>query len=79
MDRAKVELHFNLQDTHVWICSAAVPPLFSENFDCQTRDDFIRGLLINEELIGSTMYWHVLDQSNYAAEVSNWHMYQAVR
>ena len=35
----KVVLHFQ------------VPPLFTDNFDYQTKDDFVRGILINEEVI----------------------------
>lgn len=61
------------------VCSPAVPPLFSDNFDFQTRDDFVRGLLINEEILGSTIYWYKLDEAQYAAHVSNWQMYQSVR
>lgn len=61
------------------ICSPAVPPLFSDNFDFQTRDDFVRGLLMNEEILASTIYWYKLDEAQYAARVSNWQMYQSVR
>lgn len=61
------------------ICSPSVPPLFSDNFDFQTRDDFVRGLLMNEEILASTIYWYKLDEAQYAACVSNWQMYQSVR
>ena len=27
-----------------------VPQLFTDNFDYQTRDDFVRGILVNEEV-----------------------------
>jgi translation initiation factor eIF-2B subunit epsilon len=63
----------------VAICSPSVPPLFSDNFDFQTRDDFVRGLLMNEEILASTIYWYKLDEAQYAACVSNWQMYQSVR
>jgi translation initiation factor eIF-2B subunit epsilon len=79
VDRPRVELRYDLQDTHVAICSPAVPPLFSDNFDFQTRDDFVRGLLVNEEILASTIYWYRLDGAQYTAHVSNWQMYQAVR
>lgn len=78
VDRPRVELRYDLQDTHVAICSPAVPPLFSDNFDFQTRDDFVRGLLMNEEILASTIYWYKLDGAQYTARVSNWQMYQAV-
>ncbi|XP_021936996.1 translation initiation factor eIF-2B subunit epsilon isoform X3 [Zootermopsis nevadensis] len=77
-DCPQVELRYDLQDTHVAVCSPAVPPLFSDNFDFQTRDDFVRGLLMNEEILGSTIYWYKLDEAQYAAHVSNWQMYQSV-
>lgn len=79
VDRSHVELRYDLQDTYVAICSPAVPPLFSDNFDFQTRDDFVRGLLMNEEILASTIYWYKLDEAQYAARVSNWQMYQSVR
>lgn len=69
----------NLKDTHIAICSSSVLPLFSDNFDFQTRDDFVRGLLINEEILGSTIYWHPIKGSQYGASITNWRMYQAVR
>ncbi|XP_067001729.2 translation initiation factor eIF2B subunit epsilon isoform X2 [Anabrus simplex] len=78
MDNSKVDILYSLQDTHISICSPAVPPLFSDNFDFQTRDDFIRGLLLNEEILASTIYWHRLEAAEYAACVTNWHMYQAI-
>jgi translation initiation factor eIF-2B subunit epsilon len=74
-----VKLRYDLQDTHVAICSPAVPPLFSANVDFQTRDDFVDGLLMNEKILASTIYWYRLDDAQYAAHVSNWQMYQSVR
>lgn len=76
LDHSKVEFHYNLQDTHIAVCSSSVLPLFSDNFDFQTRDDLIRGLL-NNELLTDTIYWH--PTTEYGACVNNWNMYQAVR
>ncbi|KAK7865186.1 hypothetical protein R5R35_012043 [Gryllus longicercus] len=78
MDRSKTELLYNLQATRIYLCSPAVPPLFSDNFDFQSLDDFVRGILMNEEILASTIYWHCLDTAEYAAQISTWHMYQAV-
>lgn len=78
MDRSKTEVLYNLQDTRISICSPAVPPLFSDNFDFQSLDDFVRGLLMNEEILASTIYWHCLGTAEYASHVSTWHMYQAI-
>ncbi|XP_076343757.1 eukaryotic translation initiation factor 2B subunit epsilon isoform X2 [Tachypleus tridentatus] len=73
----KVTLRYDLLDTHISICSPHVPPLFSDNFDYQTRDDFVRGVLINEEIMGNTLNFHLID-GGYAAQVSNLTMYDAV-
>ncbi|CAG2064244.1 unnamed protein product [Timema podura] len=79
LDEPEVQLMYSLQDTNICICSPAVPPLFSDNFDFQTRDDLIRGLLVDDEILTSTIYWYKLKSSEYAARVSNWPMYQAIR
>nr|XP_045005934.1 translation initiation factor eIF-2B subunit epsilon isoform X2 [Jaculus jaculus] len=44
-----VEIRYDLLDCHISICSPQVAQLFTDNFDYQTRDDFVRGLLVNEE------------------------------
>lgn len=69
----------NLKDTHIAICSSSVLPLFSDNFDFQTKDDFVRGLLMNEEIMGSTVYCQILKGSQFGGAVTNWRMYQALR
>nr|CAD7259175.1 unnamed protein product [Timema shepardi] len=79
LDEPEVQLLYSLQDTDICICSPAVPPLFSDNFDFQTRDDLIRGLLVDDEILTSTIYWYKLKSSEYAARVKNWPMYQAIR
>lgn len=38
----------------------------------------MRGLLINEEILGSTIYFAELPAEQYAAKVSNWQTYQTV-
>lgn len=43
-------MHFDLQDTHISICSLSVLSLFADNFDYQTRDDFIKGIMGQEEV-----------------------------
>jgi len=67
----------DLCDTNVAVCSAAVPPLFADNFDFQTKDDFVKGLLINEEILNSTLYVHEVDDG-YANRVTDWPSYQRV-
>ncbi|XP_022167672.1 translation initiation factor eIF-2B subunit epsilon [Myzus persicae] len=73
-----VDIRRDLVDTNVVICSTAVPPLFADNFDFQTKDDFVKGLLINEEILNSTLYAHVVDGDGYAGEVFDWPSYQRV-
>lgn len=74
-----VTLRHNLKDTHIAICSAAVLPLFTDNFDFQTMDDFIRGLLINEEILGMTIYSDILKGGQFGGAVTNWRTYQTLR
>ncbi|KAB0391125.1 hypothetical protein E2I00_002189, partial [Balaenoptera physalus] len=54
-----------------------VAQLFTDNFDYQTRDDFVRGLLVNEEILGNQIHMHVTTKE-YGARVSNLHMYAAI-
>ncbi|XP_025202278.1 translation initiation factor eIF-2B subunit epsilon [Melanaphis sacchari] len=77
LDRT-VDIRRDLVDTNVVICSTAVPPLFADNFDFQTKDDFVKGLLINEEILNSTLYAHVVDDDGYAGEVFDWPSYERV-
>lgn len=78
LENSPVSIHHNLKDTFIAICSPVVLPLFSDNFDFQTKDDFVRGLIMNEEILGCTVYWHLLKGSQHAGTVSNLRMYHAV-
>ncbi|CAB3228314.1 unnamed protein product [Arctia plantaginis] len=78
LSHSEVKLHHNLADANIALCSPSVPPLFSDNFDFQTRDDFIHGILINEEILASSLYYILLKGSQYAAAVTNWKTYQTV-
>jgi len=51
--------------------------LFSENVDYQDMDDFIRGVLVDEEIHGNTVYIHI-DEIGYASRVSNPMQYDAI-
>uniref|UniRef100_A0A8C9QDL1 Translation initiation factor eIF2B subunit epsilon n=1 Tax=Spermophilus dauricus TaxID=99837 RepID=A0A8C9QDL1_SPEDA len=72
-----VEIRYDLLDCHISICSPQVAQLFTDNFDYQTRDDFVRGLLVNEEILGNQIHMHVTTRE-YGARVSNLHMYSAI-
>ncbi|XP_053599971.1 translation initiation factor eIF2B subunit epsilon [Plodia interpunctella] len=75
---SELKLHHNLADPNIALCSPSVPQLFSDNFDFQTRDDFIHGLLINEEILDSSLYYALLKENQYAAAVTNWKTYQSI-
>ncbi|GIY02567.1 translation initiation factor eIF-2B subunit epsilon [Caerostris darwini] len=77
IENEEVSIHYNLLDSYISICSPIVPPLFSDNFDYQTMDDLVKGLLVNEELLGNSMYIDTIT-SGYGANVSNLFMYDAV-
>ena len=47
-----VQLRYDLLDSSVSVCSQHLLSLFTDNFDYQTRDDFIRGILVSEEVRG---------------------------
>ncbi|KAG5897934.1 hypothetical protein JTB14_014048 [Gonioctena quinquepunctata] len=78
LENPSVSLYHNLKDTHIAICSPSLLPLFSDNFDFQTKDDLIRGLLMNEEILEGTVYINVLKGSQCGGAVTNWRMYQAL-
>ncbi|XP_015791646.1 translation initiation factor eIF-2B subunit epsilon [Tetranychus urticae] len=73
-----VEVHFDLQDTHISICSLSVLSLFADNFDYQTRDDFIKGIMGQEEILGNTIYAKILDSPYYAARAVSPIAYDAI-
>ncbi|KAI8825610.1 nucleotide-diphospho-sugar transferase [Fimicolochytrium jonesii] len=75
--RTEFSVHSDLIDCQIDICSVDVPPLFTENFDWQDlRADFLKGIL-ESELLGKTVYCHLLD-AEYATRVVTPRMYDAV-
>ncbi|XP_059060000.1 translation initiation factor eIF-2B subunit epsilon [Achroia grisella] len=78
LNYSEVKLHHNLADANIALCSPSVLPLFYDNFDFQTCDDFIHGILINEEILASSLYYILLKNNQYAATVSNWKTYQII-
>lgn len=67
---SNLSLHYDLLDTFVSVCSNKVPPDFSDNFDYETRNDFLHGLLANVELLQHHVYAHILDD-HYSSRVMN--------
>ena len=58
-----VQLRYDLLDCQIYVCSPHVPTVFTDNFDYQTRDDFTRGILVDEEV-------HVIYFNNHAAGIT---------
>ncbi|XP_011268191.1 translation initiation factor eIF-2B subunit epsilon [Camponotus floridanus] len=75
LDHSEIELNTCYLDTHIYLCSPSVLPLFADNFDFQTMDDFIRGVLMNEEILDSRIYWQQLDVEDYALPITSWKAY----
>ncbi|XP_030630137.1 translation initiation factor eIF2B subunit epsilon [Chanos chanos] len=71
------EIRHDLLDCHISICSPQVAELFTDNFDYQTRNDFVRGILVNEEILGNQIHMYVT-KDGYGARVSNLLMYDSV-
>lgn len=77
LEHTPVNIRSDLMDSRVMICSPSVLPLFTDNFDFQTKDDFIKGLLMNEDILGSTIYTHIFKVA-YASAVTSWRRYQKI-
>ncbi|RUS85553.1 hypothetical protein EGW08_006696 [Elysia chlorotica] len=77
LDHEDVIVHNNLMDCHVCVCSPVVPTLFTDNFDYQTVHSFVKGILINEEIMGNKIHMSII-QDKYAARVSNLQTYDAI-
>ncbi|XP_003382407.1 PREDICTED: translation initiation factor eIF-2B subunit epsilon-like [Amphimedon queenslandica] len=76
-ENEEIDIHYDVLDCHISVCSPNVPQLFSDNFDYQTRYHFIRGIIVNEEVLGNYIYAHFISDQ-YAARVSNLQTYEAV-
>ena len=75
-DHKEIEVHYDVLDCHISICSPTVPQLFADNFDYQTRHHFIRGILA-EDILSNHIYTHVISDQ-YAARVGNLNTYDAI-
>ncbi|XP_048578776.1 translation initiation factor eIF-2B subunit epsilon isoform X2 [Nematostella vectensis] len=76
-DNPELQIRYDLLDCNICICSTQVPQLFTDNFDYQTRHDFVKGILINEEIMGNQVHCHIISDK-YAARVSNLYTYDAI-
>ncbi|XP_005102163.1 translation initiation factor eIF-2B subunit epsilon [Aplysia californica] len=77
MEHDDIIVHNDLMDCHISVCSPSVPTLFTDNFDYQTRDDFVKGILIDEEIMGNKIHINIV-RDKFAARVSNMQTYDAI-
>jgi translation initiation factor eIF-2B subunit epsilon len=78
LDNKEVSLHHDLIDPQIAICSTSTLPLFTDNFDYDTRDQFIRGIVMDQELQAATIYVEQLPIDQYAAKISDWNAYHSI-
>jgi len=72
-----LDLRIDLLDCSIDICSADVPPLFTENFDYQDlRVDFVHGVLTSD-ILGKQIYCHI-PKRGYASRVKDTKAYAQV-
>eukprot|EP00088_Acartia_fossae_P062603 TRINITY_DN7570_c0_g1_i2.p1 TRINITY_DN7570_c0_g1~~TRINITY_DN7570_c0_g1_i2.p1 ORF type:complete len:711 (+),score=185.68 TRINITY_DN7570_c0_g1_i2:46-2178(+) len=72
----EVDVHFDLLDSGIYICSPIVLALFADNFDIQDMDRMINEI-IESELIDSTIYIHT-STSEFSCRAMNPYLYNLV-
>lgn len=75
LDNSEIDISTCFIDTHVYLCSPAVLVLFADNFDFQTMEDFIKGVLMNEEILGERIHYQQLSSDNYSLPITSWKTY----
>ena len=65
-------------DTGITVCSPSVPLLFTDNFDFTCINDFVRGIMIDDEILGNSIYLLRLE-SGYANRVVDFDTYHGIR
>lgn len=78
LDHEQIEINTGFVDTHVYMCSQTVLSLFSDNFDFQTMEDFVKGVLLNEEILDARIYRQILEAGDYALPISSWPAYHTL-
>ncbi|XP_053678038.1 translation initiation factor eIF-2B subunit epsilon [Anopheles nili] len=71
----EVNVRRDIIDPQIAVCSNAALPLFADNFDFQTRDDFLEGVLVNEEILNSRIYVTMAGDKDYGLRINNWQSY----
>jgi len=73
-----VQIRHDLLDCHISICSPTVLQLMADNFDFETIDDLVKGILVNEEVQDVSVYVHTVRRMEYAARAADPVAYAAV-
>ncbi|KAI3915836.1 hypothetical protein MKX01_013292 [Papaver californicum] len=72
---AAVQVHNDIEDCYIDVCSPEVLSLFADNFDHQhLRCHLVRGLL-EDDIMGYRIFMQEIDGSSYAARVDNFRSY----
>lgn len=75
--RRNIQVHNDLIDCQIDICSVEVPALFTENFDYQDiRSDFVKGILTSD-LLKKKIHVHIIGEE-YASRVRSTRLYDSV-
>ncbi|XP_044749591.1 translation initiation factor eIF-2B subunit epsilon [Coccinella septempunctata] len=74
----RLSWHRGQRDIHISICSEKFLPLFSDNFDFETKEEFIKNLLMNEDVMDCSMYVHEISGVSYGGAIINWQNYQSI-
>lgn len=72
-----VVIHEDLMDCQLYVCSPTVLHLFTDNFDYGSIEDFVHGILINEEILGHSVHVNIL-KNEYCLRVTNPYMYDII-
>lgn len=73
-----MEVFLDTVDSGIAVCAASVLPLFTDNFDFATMPDFIKGILMNEEIMGNTLYLYRVEKG-YANRIVDFDTYLGIR
>eukprot|EP01104_Vermistella_antarctica_P011743 TRINITY_DN3314_c0_g1_i1.p1 TRINITY_DN3314_c0_g1~~TRINITY_DN3314_c0_g1_i1.p1 ORF type:complete len:586 (-),score=172.54 TRINITY_DN3314_c0_g1_i1:88-1749(-) len=77
-ENCPISLRHDLIDCHIDICSPEVLYQFKDNFDYQElRHDFVKGIT-ESDILGETLYCHIITGREYAARVRNLRTYASI-
>lgn len=60
----QVHVAKGLSNTGIYICSAGMPIIFTDNADYPNMDALVKGVIDNEELTGHSVYLHRLNKGH---------------